>query len=353
LFLSAPFGGHFVVSPVPVGGLYNPVSSISLHSVHAPLHLPPLSQRIKSTAQRMLSLSHQPPHPIIVDLDSDGESEVDTPAATTTTLPFRYQQHSHNFNYLPPHPLKHVDSSMSFNTASSCATPYPQSSDSESDSEPDGDEGEDLEDNESHDYVSSAVRHGLDGAAELAQAEALITTASGAQLREVMFRLLRTGDAMLSRAVTSELRSVGFQTARDVISKTPKRERRRPRTASAPQPPFARDHPRRRRISLQDEHSSNLTESSGGIVYHPGAFIPLVFFVLSAGSLEIHLSGNLLRDVYEFVSTAEDGSPAKALQTITMWSCCDQDALMPGCRRSTRLMMGMSDSETESSWGGS
>lgn len=41
--------------------------------------------------------------------------------------------------------------------------------------------------------------------------------------------------------------------------------------------------------------------------------------------------GHLEDEVYEFVSRTPNGAAFKVVQTVTMWSCCNEDEWSPGC----------------------
>jgi hypothetical protein len=43
------------------------------------------------------------------------------------------------------------------------------------------------------------------------------------------------------------------------------------------------------------------------------------------------LAGHVQDEVYEFLSRTPEGRSFKVVRTITMWSCCDEDAWSPGC----------------------
>lgn len=42
-------------------------------------------------------------------------------------------------------------------------------------------------------------------------------------------------------------------------------------------------------------------------------------------------AGRLEDEVYEFVSRTPNGAAFKVVQTVTMWSCCNEDEWSPGC----------------------
>ncbi|KAF9048786.1 hypothetical protein BJ165DRAFT_1402654 [Panaeolus papilionaceus] len=62
-------------------------------------------------------------------------------------------------------------------------------------------------------------------------------------------------------------------------------------------------------LSVSTEKQSE-QPSTAHVVYHPG---------------------NLEEEVYEFLSRSPDQVAFKVVRTITMWSCCDEDELSPGC----------------------
>jgi len=243
--------------------------------------------------------------PIIVDFNSDCDSDVDTPNAYLP--PKRYNCGMKQL----PKGIRTSDIYM----PSECPTPYPPStSDSDSDSE------SDSESDESVQLTSTQSR--FEEASELQES---IASASEAQLRQLVAKLAHQNPGF-QQAVAKELRAFPEDPStpvdrsfRSPPSRSPRRGRRRPRRASAPQPSRHRQH----QLDRAREEGALGYDECGRRVYHPG---------------------RLVKDVYEFLSTSDDGRRAKVLETITMWSCCDQDALMPGCRQMTRSL---DDSDTE------
>lgn len=52
---------------------------------------------------------------------------------------------------------------------------------------------------------------------------------------------------------------------------------------------------------------------------------------LDSGADHVYHPGHLEDDAYEFVSRTPNGAAFKVVQKVTMWSCCNEDELSPGC----------------------
>ena len=61
--------------------------------------------------------------------------------------------------------------------------------------------------------------------------------------------------------------------------------------------------------------------------FHPGEIVSFYFGSVCISSI----IGYLKEEVYEFLSRTPEGRSLNVARTITMWSCCDEDAWTPGC----------------------
>ncbi|GLB44897.1 hypothetical protein LshimejAT787_1802340 [Lyophyllum shimeji] len=133
---------------------------------------------------------------------------------------------------------------------------------------------------------------------------ASIATVPETRLREIMVRLVDRSPGF-QHAVAKELLAVSNTLTPDNAPPLPLPSPRRKRRRSSRRSLEAPSH--RRCVNCGQQFS---LDRDAVCVYHPG---------------------RLEEEVYEFPSRTPEGRSFQVRRKITMWSCCDEDALSPGC----------------------